>query len=138
MQQQTQVHLGATGNDVKSVQPTLDALRPCGDGREGCAFCLQASTTEAECSPRPAWSVFEKETVWLVTRGSECFRRAGGATFRRRASRFRSLEAAQRIADLLNEEAALVEKFERDTHTEADHVRIAEVRAAIAKATGAA
>jgi hypothetical protein len=90
------------------------------------------------------WSVLARQakgstaTVWLVTRGSECFRKAGGATFQKRASKFRSAEAAQRIADLLNEEAALVDRFERDTQTDADHQRITEVRAAIAKATGGA
>jgi hypothetical protein len=63
-----------------------------------------------EHAPR-LWTVFERQakggtaTVWLVTRGTECYRREGGATFRRRASTFRSADAAQRVADRLNKEA---------------------------------
>ena len=62
-------------------------------------------------APGP-WSVFDRQakgstaTVYLVTRGTECFRQPGGATFRKRASTFRSAEAAQRIANRLNAEIA--------------------------------
>ena len=92
-----------------------------------------------------AWTVLSKDSgAHLVVRHvsipngcltPEYHRRSGGAGFQRKPSRFRGADAAQRIADFLNEEAALVEKFEQDVHTENDHRRIVEVRAEIAKST---
>jgi hypothetical protein len=91
------------------------------------------------------WAVLSKETGAHLVQchvplpggnlTPEYFRRAGGANFRRRPSRFRSVEAAQRIADLLNEEVALRQRIENDAHTDEDLARFDVVRAAIAKAT---
>lgn len=101
----------------------------------------------AQHTPGP-WSVLRKTAnAHLVTRSvrlpngamtPEFFRRAGGCTFQRKPSAFRTEEAAQTIASLLNEEARLVDVIERDAHTDNDSTRLAIVRAAIAKATGSA